>query len=192
LQLHGQTTRFQPKTHEFIPNREIELPVELKSDRLLAARSPLPPDGRLELEVLETTALEDMSHISLVIAACRELGVRFALDDFGTGYSSLSYLRRLPADTLKIDQSFVRDMLRDPEDRAIVAGIIRLAETFGRGVIAEGVESVDAGRALLALGCSQAQGYGIARPMPAAEFLQWARSWPDAVWGSVGSSDSVI
>jgi diguanylate cyclase (GGDEF)-like protein/PAS domain S-box-containing protein len=158
----------------------------------LAARSPLPPDGRLDLEVLETTALEDMSHISLVIAACRELGVRFALDDFGTGYSSLSYLRRLPADTLKIDQSFVRDMLRDPEDRAIVAGIIRLAETFGRGVIAEGVESVDAGRALLALGCSQAQGYGIARPMPAAEFLQWARSWPDAVWGSVGSSDSVI
>ena len=151
----------------------------------LAAHAELPTSACLELEVLETTALEDMGHISGVISACRELGVRFALDDFGTGYSSLSYLRRLPADTLKIDQSFVRDMLDDPEDRAIVEGIIRLAQTFGRTVIAEGVESVAVGQMLLALGCTQAQGYGIARPMPAEQVLPWARSWPDPAWAQI-------
>ena len=143
---------------------------------------PLPPDGQLELEVLETAALADMAHISQVIKDCRALGVTFALDDFGTGYSSLAYLRRLPVDTLKIDQSFVRDMLGDPEDRAIVLGIIGLAQAFGRGVIAEGVESVAVGQALLALGCCQAQGYGIARPMPGDDFLPWVRAWPEAGW----------
>ncbi len=138
--------------------------------------------GHLELEVLETAALEDMAHISKVILECREQGVAFALDDFGTGYSSLAYLRRLPAETLKIDQTFVRDMLTDPEDRAIVAGIIRLAETFGRKVIAEGVETVEIGQALLELGCSQAQGYGIARPMPGHQIPVWAGQWPNAAW----------
>lgn len=158
----------------------------------LALYPQLPARGHLELEVLETTALEDIQHISGIILACRALGVTFALDDFGTGYSSLSYLRRLPADSLKIDQSFVRAMLGDPEDLAIVEGIIRLAETFGRGVIAEGVESVEIGRALLGLGCSQAQGYGIARPMPAEKFKDWARSWPDQSWVNMGRFHEMV
>ena len=99
--------------------------------------------------------------------ACSAMGVRFALDDFGTGYSSLTYLRHLPARVLKIDQSFVRDMLVDPDDLAIVSGVIGLAANFGRQVIAEGVETRQHGLQLKAMGCEVAQGYGIARPMPA-------------------------
>ena len=118
--------------------------------------------------------------------ACREMGVRFALDDFGTGYSSLTYLRRLPADQLKIDQSFVRDMLDDPDDLAIVQGIMGLAivqgimglaAAFRREVIAEGVETQAHGKRLLAMGCELAQGYGIARPMPASLFPAWVANW---------------
>jgi EAL domain-containing protein (putative c-di-GMP-specific phosphodiesterase class I) len=112
--------------------------------------------------------------------------VGFALDDFGTGYSSLTYLKRLHVALLKIDQSFVRDMLVDPEDMAILQGIVGLAAAFNREVIAEGVETVAHGTALLHLGCELAQGYGIARPMPPEQLPAWAVTWrPDAAW-SVG------
>ena len=149
----------------------------------LLARHPGVQPCCLELEVLETSALEDVVQVSGVIQACRNLGVRFALDDFGTGFSSLTYLRRLPADMLKIDQSFVRDMLDDSDDMAIVSGIIGLAASFRRQVIAEGVETVAHGTQLLAMECVLAQGYGIARPMPAAELPGWVSSWkPDAAW----------
>ena len=107
---------------------------------LLAEHAALPP-GRLEIELLETSALEDVVRVEQIIVACRELGVGFSLDDFGTGYSSLTYLRRLSADTLKIDQSFVRNMLIDAGDKAIISGIIGLAVAFDRTVIAEGVET---------------------------------------------------
>jgi len=141
--------------------------------------------SRLELEVLETAALEDMSNVARLFEECRELGISFALDDFGTGYSSLTYFRRLPADILKIDQSFVRDMLDDPEDLAIVEGVIGLTQAFQRQVIAEGVESVEHGLVLLRLGCDLAQGYGIARPMPAGAMPEWVRTFrPDALWRS--------
>ena len=109
--------------------------------------------------------------------ACKALGVRFALDDFGTGYSSLTYLKRLPADMIKIDQSFVRDMLDDTEDRAIVEGVVGLARVFLREVIAEGVETTAHGAQLLQLGCELAQGYGIARPMPAQALPGWVAAW---------------
>jgi diguanylate cyclase (GGDEF)-like protein/PAS domain S-box-containing protein len=149
---------------------------------LLRAHPAVPP-RRLELEVLETAALEDIGGIARIIEECRVLGVSFALDDFGTGYSSLTYIKRLPADTLKIDQSFVRDMLRDPEDCAIVEGIIGLTRVFHRHVVAEGVETVEHGVLLLSLGCDIAQGYGIARPMPAAALVDWLRGWrPDPAW----------
>jgi EAL domain-containing protein (putative c-di-GMP-specific phosphodiesterase class I) len=118
-----------------------------------------------------------------VIEECRLLGVRFALDDFGTGYSSLTYLKQLRVATLKIDQSFVRDMLEDPDDLAILEGVIGLATAFKREVIAEGVETVAHGTALLQLGCELAQGYGIARPMPPEQMSVWATSWePDLDW----------
>ncbi|MEY8879626.1 MAG: EAL domain-containing protein, partial [Leptothrix sp. (in: b-proteobacteria)] len=148
----------------------------------LASRPDLPP-AHLELEVLETAALHNITTLSQTLSQVRQLGVQIALDDFGTGYSSLTYLKRLPASVLKIDQSFVRDMLLDAEDLAIVDGVIGLATTFHRGVVAEGVESVEHGELLLRLGCELAQGYGIARPMPAEALPGWAGQWqPAAAW----------
>ncbi|MBC7860796.1 MAG: EAL domain-containing protein [Burkholderiaceae bacterium] len=149
---------------------------------LLAAEPTVAP-ADLELEILETSALEEIVQVSEVMHACLAMGVRFALDDFGTGYSSLSYLKRLPAQLLKIDQSFVRDMLDDPEDLAIIEGVMGLAAAFGRQVIAEGVETVAHGELLLPLGCELAQGYGIARPMPAEQMPRWAANWrPHPAW----------
>lgn len=140
----------------------------------------------LQLEVLETSALGDVMDVSNIMNACLELGVSFAIDDFGTGYSSLTYLRRLPAYLIKVDQTFVRDMLIDPEDHAIVLGVIALAHSFNRKVIAEGVETIAHGTELLQLGCELAQGYGIARPMPADEIPDWVNSWqPDATWKTI-------
>ncbi|HEY8219146.1 MAG TPA: EAL domain-containing protein, partial [Methylobacter sp.] len=123
-------------------------------------RHPSIKPADFELEILETQSLIDLSLTSQVIKDCQKLGVQFALDDFGTGYSSLSYLKHLPAETLKIDQTFVRNMLEDEDDLAIVQGVIGLAESFRREVIAEGVESIEHGIALLHMGCHQAQGYG--------------------------------
>lgn len=139
--------------------------------------------GQLELEILETSALEDVTKVSELMYACLAMGVNFALDDFGTGYSSLTYLKRLPADLLKVDQTFVRGMLEDSNDLAIVKGIVGLARAFHRQIIAEGVETAAHGALLLSLGCELAQGYGIARPMPAADLPGWAAAWrPDSTW----------
>ncbi len=149
---------------------------------ILAKHPQVRPDF-VELEILETSALSDMAQVLQVIDACAQIGVKLALDDFGTGYSSLTYLKRLRVATLKIDQSFVRDMLDDPDDLTILQGVISLAAAFKREVIAEGVETVAHGTALLQLGCELAQGYGIARPMPADKVPAWAASWrPDAAW----------
>ena len=151
--------------------------------KLILAKHPQVNPASLELEVLETSALEDIAQVSEVIEACAQIGVTFALDDFGTGYSSLTYLKRLRVAMLKIDQSFVRDMLEDPDDLAILQGIIGLAESFKRQVIAEGVETVAHGSLLLQLGCELAQGYGVARPMPPDQLPAWAARWqPDAAW----------
>jgi EAL domain-containing protein (putative c-di-GMP-specific phosphodiesterase class I) len=150
--------------------------------RLLDAHPDVEPHN-FELEVLETTAIDDIQHVSTIMKSCSALGVKFALDDFGTGYSSLTYLRRLPASLIKIDQIFVRDMLINADDLAIVEGVIALAKSFKREVIAEGVETVEHGRILLLLGCDLAQGYGIARPMPANNIPTWINDWkPDVSW----------
>jgi len=140
-------------------------------------RYPTVKPADFELEILETQALHDLHLTSKVIKDCQTLGIKFALDDFGTGYSSLSYLRHLPVETLKIDQIFVRDMLEDEDALAIVQGIIGLAKSFRRQVIAEGVESIEQGIALLKTGCQQVQGYSIAKPMPASEFAGWLKEW---------------
>lgn len=151
---------------------------------LLAAHPDIEP-SYLEIEVLETSALEDIKHVTTTMNDCKALGVSFALDDFGTGYSSLTYLRRLPASLIKIDQTFIRDMLIDDDDLAIVEGVIALAKSFKRDVIAEGVETVEHGTSLLQLGCDLAQGYGIARPMPANDIPVWVSNWkPDISWKS--------
>ena len=162
----------QLQAHNFVERLQI----------LLAAYPDVPPD-RLELEIVETAALDDIQYVNEVINQCLGFGVTFALDDFGTGYSSLIYFKRLPVRTVKIDQSFVRNMLADPEDMAIVEGVIGLAKAFHRSVIAEGVETAEQGARLIAMGCDCAQGYGIARPMPAAQIPLWVRSFqPDPSW----------
>lgn len=139
----------------------------------------------LELEILETGALEDMARVEQLIRRCHALGVTFALDDFGTGFSSLSYLKTLPARTLKIDRSFVLGLLDDPQHLAICQSILELARIFDRQVIAEGIETLAHGERLLSLGCELGQGYAIARPMPPDDVLPWCKAWrtPEA-WQS--------
>jgi diguanylate cyclase (GGDEF)-like protein/PAS domain S-box-containing protein len=144
------------------------------------ANHPDVSTGAIELEVSESTAIADVAAVARAIDACHRLGVRFALDDFGTGYASLSYFRSLQVDTLKIGQLFVRDMLDDAEDQAMVEGIIGLTRAFHRQVIAKGVETAAHCVALVNLGCTFGQGYGIARPMPAEEVANWVRSRPVA------------
>ena len=139
--------------------------------------------GDLKLEVLETSALEDLIHVSDVIKKCRAIGVEFALDDFGTGYSSLTYLKSLPVTQLKIDHSFVAGTLGDPDNDAILGAVLNLATALHRQPIAEGVETIEQGVSLLHLGCELAQGYGIARPMPGPAMPAWVSAWkPYPAW----------
>jgi diguanylate cyclase (GGDEF)-like protein len=147
------------------------------------------PRHHFEIEILETAALDNIDYISQLINECRQMGVRFALDDFGTGYSSLAYFRCLPVNLVKIDQSFIRDMLIDTDDLAIVESIIGLAGAFRREVIAEGVETLEHTIMLLNIDCTLVQGYAIARPLPADQFLVWMREWqPDPVWKKVAGA----
>jgi len=153
-----------------------------KLDRLLLAYPDISANY-IELEVLESAALQDTKKVSEIIVACHERNISIALDDFGSGYASLSYLKQLPANQLKIDKSFVIDMLSDEGDRAIVEGIINLAKIFNCQVVAEGVESGEHGVMLLRLGCDMAQGYGISQPLTADNVLSWAKTWrPDPNW----------
>ncbi|MGQ9862029.1 MAG: EAL domain-containing protein [Thiobacillaceae bacterium] len=147
------------------------------------ARHPDAPPDRLQLEIVESAALADIDRAIATIEACHALGVTVAVDDFGVGYASLAYLKRLPADTLKIDQSFVRDILDDANDLALVEGIVTLAALFGRDVVAEGVELAEQGVLLMRLGCDVAQGYGISPPLPAEAIEDWVASFrPDPAW----------
>ena len=156
-----------------ISGYHLESPLFTERLQLQLAQYPDMPHGKLQIEVLETVALNDIAIVRGIIDACRKIGVGFALDDFGTGYSWLSYLSGLPVDTLKLDQSFVRNMLEVKGDKAIVQGIIALARAFDRQTIAEGVETMEHYNVLLDMGCELGQGYGIARPMPPAEFTKW-------------------
>jgi len=157
--------------------RELHHPKFSENLRACLAAHPELKNDMLELEILESAALGDIKRASRVLSDCRSLGVSIALDDFGTGYASLSYLKLLPADCLKIDQTFVRDMLSAGGDRMIVKAIINLADAFGFDVIAEGIEQEAQGLALLEMGCRQGQGFGIGRPMPAQALLAWWRDW---------------
>ena len=145
----------------------------------LLEQTPLEHQGDLEFEILESTSIEDISDIFHALVSCHDLGIRFSLDDFGTGYSSLAYFHRLPVDILKIDQTFVQDMLEDPQDLTIVDSVVRLAGAFRHPVIAEGVESLEHAAALLRLGCQLGQGYGIARPMPIEKLIEWKQQWDE-------------
>ena len=143
----------------------------------LLSRHPSAVAHRLVIEILETTALADVDYTCTLMEECRALGVRFALDDFGTGYSTFTYLKRLPIDMLKIDRSFVTNMLSDRQDLAIVEGVIGLSQTFGCSVVAEGVETPEQARRLIEIGCSVGQGNGIAAAMPPELVAAWVRAY---------------
>ena len=125
---------------------------------------------KLKLELTESLLLENVEDVISKMTALKGAGIGFSLDDFGTGYSSLSYLKRLPLDQLKIDRSFVRDVLTDPNDAAIARTIVALAQSMGLAVIAEGVENASQREFLAANGCMACQGYLFGRPMPVEEF----------------------
>jgi len=181
-------TTLQQMTVWLIEGIELEVSVNVSSRQLqqnnfvsdlkeLLRKYPKINPKNLEMEVLETAALENIIDVATIIEQCGEFGVNFALDDFGTGYSSLTYLKRLPAKTLKIDLSFVQKMLVEPNDFAIVQGILGLASAFQSRPIAEGVETLDHALMLLQLGCQYVQGYGISKPIPAHDVSQWLKQW---------------
>ncbi len=134
------------------------------------------PPGLLELELTESLIAQDVEHVITTFGRLRDAGVKLSIDDFGTGYSSLGYLKRFPADTLKIDQSFVRDMLTDPEDATIVRAVIALAHNLEFKVVAEGVETEQHCRFLRDNGCDEIQGNCFSGPIPAAVFEAVLRS----------------
>ncbi|WP_150913511.1 GGDEF and EAL domain-containing protein [Marinobacter halotolerans] len=156
---------------------------------ILAGFPELQP-GDFEIEIVETSSLEDFQSVSGVIEQCRALGVTFGLDDFGTGYSSLTYLRQLPLDYLKIDMSFVRGMLENPDDLSIVRGVLGLAKSFNLPVIAEGVETSAHYDVLIDLECDYGQGYWLSRPIPGDALLRWASQWRKPVVGALESAAS--
>ena len=119
--------------------------------------------------------MADRDRARAILTRLRNSGVQISVDDYGTGYSSLSYLRDLPIDELKLDQSFVFPMADDARAAALVASTITLAHSLGLRMVAEGVETIVAYTALARLGCDQAQGYFISRPIPAAELDHWLR-----------------
>jgi len=128
---------------------------------------------RLELEFTESALTRDPEQLNAHLQAVRALGLQLSIDDFGTGYSNLSYLKRIPARTLKIDQSFIRSVMVDERDQTIVPSVIRLAHALGFLVVAEGIETREILDLVSAWGCDEGQGYFIARPMPAAALVRW-------------------
>jgi diguanylate cyclase len=129
--------------------------------------------GKLEIELTESTLVEDSEAVVKIMRSLRAMNVRVAIDDFGTGHSSLRYLKRFSIDTLKIDRSFVRDIPHDPEDNAIATAVIALGRAMGLKVVAEGVESQEQAQYLREHGCDEIQGFLLSKPLPPKQFSQW-------------------
>lgn len=150
--------------------RQLQDPELLSMVKRVLSEEGVPPE-RLELEVTESTAMLDIEQTIEILGEIKKMGVRIALDDFGMEYSSLNYLKRLPVDTIKIDQSFIRGGLEDPVNQAIVSAVIQIAGSLGLRVIAEGVETRDQLLFLHGLRCYGIQGYIFSRPVPTDQFL---------------------
>jgi diguanylate cyclase len=131
------------------------------------------PDGKLEIELTESTLVEDSEAVVKIMQSLRNMNVRVAIDDFGTGHSSLRYLKRFSIDTLKIDRSFVQDIPHDAEDNAIAIAVIALGRAMGLKVVAEGVETLEQAQFLREHGCDEIQGYLLSKPVPAEQLAQW-------------------
>jgi len=192
-----ETALIQLKTwHELVPGLGVAVNLSAKSltgtkvyDRVERSlqRVGMKP-GALTLELTESSMAIDPESSQRAMQSLQELGVRLSIDDYGTGFSSLSRLKHLPFNVLKIDRSFVKEMIRDKGDEAIVRSTIELARSLGRTVTAEGVEDKATLDRLASLGCHAAQGYYLARPLPAAECEAWLREfvrWPSTV-GHIG------
>ncbi|MDT7713581.1 MAG: hypothetical protein QOG46_2426, partial [Pseudonocardiales bacterium] len=134
--------------------------------------------SRLEIEITESTMLDDPFRTKVVLDKLSEMGIRLSIDDFGTGYSSLAYLKRLDVDELKIDRSFVMNLASAPSDAVIVRSTIDLAHNLGMNVVAEGVEDRTAQDKLVEYGCDSAQGYYVSPPGPADEITAWLMDSP--------------
>jgi EAL domain-containing protein (putative c-di-GMP-specific phosphodiesterase class I) len=168
------------------PRADVEVAVNVSPRQLVSegfadvVRDALADSGlapqRLCLEITETALLADVAGTRAMLARLRALGVLLAVDDFGVGHASLRHLRQLlPIDILKIDKSFVDGVVDDGEDTAIVSAVVRLADGLGLECVAEGVEDAGQAEVLTGLGCSTAQGYHFARPLPAAELRELLR-----------------
>jgi diguanylate cyclase (GGDEF)-like protein len=161
-----------------------DLPGQVAS--MLAERGLLP--SALQLEITEKFLMDDPELAQGILTRLRDSGVKISVDDFGTGYNSLTYLRELPIDELKLDSSFVIPMTHDVRTAAVVSSTIKLAHTLGLRIVAEGVETAGAYTELTRMGCDQAQGYFMSRPIPAAELNQWLNRW-HALGQSAGVPD---
>jgi EAL domain-containing protein (putative c-di-GMP-specific phosphodiesterase class I) len=169
---------------------QLRLSINLSTRDLLDPDFPLRLSGLLVhyglsaqafcLEITESAIMDDPQRAEATLGRLAELGFKLSIDDFGTGYSSLAYLKRLPVDELKIDKSFVMGMAGDESDAKIVRSTVDLAHNLGLSVVAEGVEDQALLLRLRELRCDEAQGYHIARPMPAAEFVAWRTRWEQA------------
>ncbi|MGC5700606.1 EAL domain-containing protein [Pseudomonas sp. NFXW11] len=190
-QVMSQLQRWQAAGHDWPVSLNVAARHFQRSDfverlKAMLDRYPQVSPALLDLEIVESVAIDNIQRVSDCLEACQGFGVQFSLGDFGTGHSSLSYLKRLRTQTIKIDRLFVRDMLHDQDDQALIQAMVGLARAFGRQVVAEGLDSLAHGERLLALGCEVAQGEFIAAPMPAVAVLEWVRgfqpplSWRDA------------
>lgn len=130
-----------------------------------------------ELEIIESSNLTDLHKVVSIIKKCKLLGIKVALDDFGTAYSSLAYIRNIPSDHIKIDKMFIHEIAHNNQDKDLLTMIIALSDLFKRKTIAEGVESIEQGIVLIGLGCKVAQGFAIAKPMPACELPNWVNNY---------------
>ncbi len=172
LTAEGQTMRISVN----LSTRDLmdqDLPAKL--ERMLSKYTVNP--NNLILEITESAIMDDPQRAMQTLGRLHAMGLKLSIDDFGTGYSSLAYLKRLPVDELKIDKSFVMNMESDLQDAKIVRSTVDLAHNLGLSVVAEGVENAKSWKLLAGLTCDEAQGYFIARPMPAAQFPHWARTW---------------
>ncbi len=160
----------------------LDLVDELLADRIehRLREHDLEP-SRLTLEITESSLMLDTPRTMLTVERLAQLGVMLSLDDFGTGYSSLSYLRRLPVSELKIDRSFITNLLLDPQDEAIVTSTILLGHNLGLQIVAEGVECAEMSAQLLKIGCDVAQGFGVSRALPEKMLLTWLNTTEHSV-----------
>jgi diguanylate cyclase len=175
---------------------ELQTAVNISAANLLDPRFPVDvadlvarhraPAGSLVFELTEDTVMADPERALDALAQLGELGVGLALDDFGTGYSSLAQLKRLPVQELKIDRSFVLDMVADSDDAVIVRSTVELARNLGLRVVAEGVETAAAYEQLARYGCHAVQGYHVSGPLPAPQLVAWLRRWEAAGAGGAG------